>query len=343
MSAARAFLRPAMRRKNLRVVAGAMATSIRLEGRRATGVAYVQGGEVREAVAEREVILAAGAINSPQLLQLSGIGPSAVLRKAGISVVHDLPAVGENLQDHFAWDRVYRTNAPTLNDVLSPWWGKAIAALHYALLRSGPLAASANHAGGFVSVDENAKRPDVQLYFCPLTFESMQAGRRIATQADPFSGICLSVSPCRPTSRGAVTIGSADPDAAPAIRIGGLNSEKDIRTIVAGARLLERLAGTMAMSEIISEELRPGPLREMDALIDDIRARAYSIYHPCGTCRMGPDPRADVVDAQLRVHGVDALRVVDASIFPTIPSGNINAPAIMTGWRGADLVLADRC
>jgi choline dehydrogenase len=122
-----------------------------------------------------------------------------------------------------------------------------------------------------------------------------------------------------------------------------LNSEKDIRTIVAGARLLERLAGTMAMSEIISEELRPGPLREMDALIDDIRARAYSIYHPCGTCRMGPDPRADVVDAQLRVHGVDALRVVDASIFPTIPSGNINAPAIMTGWRGADLVLADRC
>jgi choline dehydrogenase-like flavoprotein len=340
MSAARAFLRPAMRRANLRVVTGALATAVRFDGRKATGVAYTQGGAAHEAVADREVILAAGAINSPQLLQLSGIGPADVLRAIGIDVRHDLPGVGRNLQDHMSWDRVYRTTVPTLNDILYPFVGKARAALRYALRRSGPLATSINQAGGFVAVG-GGSRPDVQIYFCPLTFETMQAGKRLVTQADPFSGLCFSVSPCRPTSRGEVAARSADPSVAPSIRIGGLTTDEDAATILAGARLVGRLAQTRAMSEIIAEQLKPAPQIGDDRLLDDIRARAYSIYHPCGTCRMGPDPNADVVDARLKVHGLQGLRVIDASIFPTITSANINAPAIMTGWRGADMILAE--
>lgn len=347
LSAARAFLRPAMRRPNLRVLTGAAATAIRFAGSRATGVAYLRGGVACEAVANREVIVAAGAINSPQLLQLSGVGPADLLREAGIGVRRDVPAVGRNLQDHLCYDQVYRARVATLNDALSPWWGKALAALRYALLRSGPLSASANHAGGFVQIGADgvpsvAGRPDVQLYMCPLTFETMRADKRIATQADPFPGINLSVSPCRPTSRGSVTIRSADPAAPPAIRIGGLATDDDVATMVAGARFLSRLSATRAMAGIVAAQLKPGPLSDESALVEDIRRRAYSIYHPCGTCRMGPDPAADVVDARLRVHGVENLRVVDASIFPAIPSGNINAPAIMTGWRGAELILDDR-
>ena len=337
MSSARAFLRPAMRRANLRVLTGAQATGIRFDGTRATGVAYRHRGAVVEAAASREVIVSAGAISSPQLLHLSGIGPAALLRDAGIPVRHDLPAVGENLQDHLCWDRVYRARVPTLNNVLHPWHGKARAALRYALFRSGPLSASVNQAGGFVSTQAGGGRPDVQLYFCPLTFESMQTGKRHVTQADPQPGFCLSVSPCRPVSRGRVAIRSSDPAAAPAIEIGGLTRDEDVTTMLAGARLLDRLAQTGAMAGIVAEELRPGAVAD-DALVDDIRRRAYSIYRPCGTCRMGPDARTDVVDARLRVHGLEGLRVADASIFPAMPSGNINAPAIMTGWRGADLI-----
>lgn len=342
MSAARAFLRPAMRRGNLRVVTGAQATRILFEGKRATGAAYRRNGATQEASANREVILAAGAINSPQLLQLSGIGPAEALRAIGIAVHHDLPGVGRNLQDHLSWDRVYRARVPTLNNVLYSWWGKVAAAMRYVVLRSGPLAATVNHAGGFLASDGRGGRPDVQLYFCPLSFETMQVGKRLVTQADSFPGFCLSVSPCRPTSRGSVVLRSPDPFAPPAIRIGGLKTSEDIATMVAGARLLDKIAGTEAMAGLVAEELKPGPVTDDDALAQDIRQRAYSIYHPSGTCAMGPNRRTDVVDARLRVHGLEHLRVVDASVFPAIPSGNINAPAIMTGWHGADLILADR-
>ena len=342
VSAASAYLRPARRRANLRILTGAPVTRVLFEGDRAVAVSYQRGGRTSTARAGREIIIAAGSVNSPQLLQLSGIGPVDVLKACGIEPRRPSPAAGRHLQDHVCYDHVYRANVPSLNDALRPWRGKLMAGLDYLIFRRGPLALSLNQAGGFFRSRPGLARPNMQLYFSPLSYETAPPGKRPLISPDPFSGFCISVSPCRPSSRGHVEIRSADAAVAPAIQLNLLATEEDRSEALEGARFLRRLSAMPALAGVIARELKPGPGAVSDEdLKADIRERAYSVFHPVGTCRMGPDPGSSVVDHCLRVHGVASLRVIDASIFPSLTSGNTNAPAIMVGEKGADLLLQD--
>ncbi len=342
MSAARAYLRPLMGRRNLRVELRALARRVLFNGGRAVGVEYLRHGEPSVALARREVIVAAGAINSPQLLQLSGVGPAWLLAKYGIPIVHDLPAVGENLQDHLCIDHLYRSRQPTLNVDLGTWGGRVRAALRYAAFRRGPLAMSVNQAGGFVRTRKELERPDIQLYFSPLSYTRAPPGKRALMRPDPFPGFLLSAQPCRPASRGHIRIRSADPAVPPELVANSLSASGDLQTLLAGTRFLRQLAATPAFAAVIDEELKPGQAVTSESdLVADLRQRASSVFHPVGTCRMGRDPRGSVVDARLRVHGLAGLRVIDASIFPNLTSGNTNTPTIMVAEKGADLLRQD--
>lgn len=342
MSTARAYIRPARNRTNLRIEQHALATKLLLDGRRVTGVAYRQNGVMREAKARREVILSAGAINTPQLMQLSGIGPVELLKAHGIPVALASEGVGRHMQDHLCIDYLYRSRVPTLNDQLYPWYGKLWHGLRYVLFRRGPLSLGVNQAGGFVRTRPGLAAPNMQLFFSPVSYTKAPKGKRPLMNPDPFPGFLLSAQPTRPTSRGYLEIRSADPDTAPAIHPNYLATEHDVQELLEAAKLLRQFAETPALSAIIEREIEPGPQVTTDAeMIADLRARAATVYHPIGTCRMGPDPSRDVVDARLRVHGLHGLRIADASIFPTLTSGNTNAPAIMVGEKAADLILED--
>ena len=340
-SAADAFLRPALRRTNLRLMGGARVHRILFEGRRAVGVVFEQGGVLLTARARSDVILSAGAVNSPQLLQLSGVGPGALLQQHGIGVVLDQAAVGGQLQDHIAVSYSYESNEPSLNNQLYPWHGKLLAGLRYVLARRGPLSVSVNQCGGFVRSRPGLAQPDQQLYFNPLTYSTAPHGKRPLMNPDPFAGFILSAQPCRPTSRGRIDIASGDPTAAPAIRPNYLSTQADIDAVVAGGKFLQRMLHTKAMRAVIKKPIAPD-LAAMDAgqIVADFRARCGTVFHPVGTCGMGPDLRHAVVDPQLRVHGIAGLRVVDASVFPGITSGNTNGPTIMVAQKAADLILA---
>lgn len=341
-SAATAYLNPARRRGNLSVRSHAHATRILFEGKRAVGVEYRQHGETRRVLARREVIMSAGAVNTPQLLQLSGVGDPALLQSHGIPVVHAAPQIGRNLQDHLGFDYIYESRRPTLNDVLRPWWGRLSVGLRYILARSGPLSMSVNQGGGFFRSGPNRDRPNMQLYFSPLSYTRSVPGTRALMSPDVFPGFIVGVSNCHPTSRGEIAISSADPLAPPSIRPNYLATEHDVTEMLEAARFMRRLSRTSAMQEIIRREIRPGPDTVGDEeMIRDIRQRGGSVFHACGTCAMGVDERSAVVDPRLRVHGLHALRVIDASIFPYITSGNINAPTIMVGEKGAEMTLAD--
>lgn len=341
MSTARAYLRPAMRRKNLRVEQNALARRILFDGKTAIGIAYRQNGIDREVRARREVILAAGAINTPQLLQLSGVGPGDLLRRHGIEVVHYAPGVGRNLQDHLAIDYLYRSKVPTLNNQLHPWSGKLWHSLRYVLTRGGPLSLGVNQAGGFVRSRPGLSRPNMQIFYSPFSYTKAPPGKRPLMYPDPFPGILMGAQATRPTSRGHLEIRSPDPAEAPALHPNYLSTDIDVQEMLEGAKLMRRLACAPALARLIDFEMAPGPhVQTDDDLIEDCRARAGTVYHPVGTCRMGPDAAQDVVDSSLRVHGLAGLRIADASIFPTITSGNTNAPAIMVGERAADLVLS---
>ena len=343
MSAARAFLRPAMRRPNLTVETGAHATRIRFEGRRATGIDYLRDGRPMSARARREVVLSAGAVGSPQLLELSGIGDPAVLSAQGIAVVHANPHVGEHLQDHQGINYTWKAKVPTLNQLLRPWWGKALAGARYLLLRSGPLSMSMNQGGGFFRTSPEHDRPNMQLYFQAFSTVMPRAGERPILSPDPWPGFSIGLSNCRPLSRGAVHIRSADPRAAPRIVVNAFSAGRDVQEMLAAVKFLRVIAAQPALAEVTAEEILPGPACIADdALIDDFRRRSGTVYHPVATCRMGPDPAEAVVDPRLRVHGLAGLRIVDASVFPSVISGNTNAAAIVTGAKGAAMVLADQ-
>jgi choline dehydrogenase len=335
-STAMAFLRPAIRRAHVRLETRAHATRLLFEGRRAKGVEYSKDGGLRVAYASREVIVAGGAVNSPQLLQLSGVGPAARLRELGIPVVADMPEVGENLQDHLGFWYGFRTTQPTLNNELHSPLGKLWAGMKYLLTRTGPLSLSVNHVGAFVRTDPSMTRPNIQVYYIPATF--IAAGIR---NVDSFPAAGIVFSPCRPTSRGSIHIRSRDFREHPAIRPNYLSTELDVREAIDGARYVRRLARTQAMAPFIERELYPWPdERDSKALLERMRAIASTTYHPIGTCIMGV-PGRSVVDQKLRVRGLAGLRVVDASIMPSMISGNTNATAIMIGERGADFLLAD--
>ncbi|PJM67489.1 GMC family oxidoreductase [Achromobacter ruhlandii] len=337
-STAVAYLRPARGRANLRVETGAHAMAILFEGSRACGVRYRQDGQVRTLRARREVILCAGALQSPQLLQLSGVGPAGLLRRFGIGVVRDLPGVGENLQDHLQIRLIYETRRPiTTNDQLRTLHGRAAMGLQWLLFRGGPLAVGINQGGLFCRVDPASATPDTQFHFATLSAD--MAGGKV----HPFSGCTYSVCQLRPSSRGTVRLRSADPFEAPAMQPNYLSTELDRRMTVAAVKYARRLAATEPLAGLMKREFRPGSeVRSDDEILHFCREYGATIFHPSGTAKMGPreDPMA-VVDERLRVHGVSGLRVVDCSIMPTLVSGNTNVPVVMLAERAADFILQD--
>jgi choline dehydrogenase len=341
-SAADAFLRPAMRRPNLTVRTGWTAQRVLLEGSRAVGVEVRAGDGLRTIRARREVLLAAGAVGSPMLLQRSGIGPGALLQAMGIAVLRDNPAVGGGLQDHLGVNYAYRATEPTLNRDLGSWAGRIRAGALFVLSRRGPLSLSVNQMGGLVRSRPDATRPDVQLYFNPLSYTASFAGERPLLRPDPFPGFILSFNPCRPTSAGRVDLADPDPTAPPRIATNYLATNGDVAEALAGARLVARLRETPAMRRLIAAPVGFDPAGQDDAaILADFRDRAGSVFHLCGTCRMAPAHRGGVLDPRLKVHGVEALRVIDASAFPNITSANTNAPTIMLAQRAADLMVAE--
>lgn len=341
-STANAFLHPALKRKNLMLRTKSHATRVLFDGGRAVGIEYLRGGKKHQVKARREVILSGGAINSPQLLMLSGIGDGAALAQHGIAVQSHLPAVGRNLQDHLAVSYFYKVRTATLNDDLHPLLGKARAAMRFAFDRRGPLSLSVNQSGGFVRSDPDAPNVDLQLYFSPVSYTKTPLAARKLLNPDPFSAFLLSFNPCRPTSRGHLELRSGDPLAYPVIQPNYLSTDQDIAEVRAGNRLLRQIAASRPLADMITEELIPGPaVRSEDDQLADFRARADTVYHPTGTCAMGPDAATSVVDARLRVHGTEGLRVIDASIFPNITSGNTNAPTVMVAEKGAAMILED--
>jgi choline dehydrogenase len=342
MSAAKAFLRPAMRRPNVRLFSHAHACRILFDGGRAAGVEIDRGGRRDVVNARREIIVAAGAVNSPQLLQLSGIGPAANLRDLGIAVLRDSPAVGNHLQDHIGINYTYRSRVKTLNDQLRPWWGKLVAGFEFLALGRGPLSLSLNQGGGFMRTRPDLDRPNIQLYLQAISTIQAKSGTRPLLTPDPFSGFSLGLSNCKPASRGSIMARSADPFAPPRIAPNALSAASDVQGMLEGVRFLRRLAAQPALRDIIEAELAPGPdVIGDEALIADFRARSGTVYHPVGTCRMGQNPTQAVVDARLRVHGVEGLRVADASVFPSLISGNTNAAVMMVAVRAAAMMLED--
>jgi choline dehydrogenase len=342
MSAARAFLRPAMKRKNVSVETNAFATRILFDGKRATGVEYEKNGRIIKVHAGREVIVSAGSVNSPQLLQLSGVGPAPLLQALGIPVVLENSNVGANLQDHVGVNYTYRANVPTLNTILRPWWGKAMVGARYLLTGRGPLSQSINNAGGFFRTDPSQPRPNMQLYFQAFSTVIPKAGERPILAPDPWPGFSIGLSNARPSSRGEIMIRSKNPRDYPKIVANAYSTNHDVEEMLAAVKFVRRIAAMPAMAAVIDAEVLPGPALQSDTeLVDDFRKRSGTVYHPVSTCRMGPDPARAVVDPRLKVHGIEGLRVIDASIFPDNIAGNTNAPSIMTGWKGASLVLED--
>jgi choline dehydrogenase len=338
-SAAKAYLRLPAGRRNFEIVTAAHATRLLIEGGRAAGVEYRTPGGLKRARAAREVILASGVYGSPQLLQLSGLGPAALLRAKGIPVIRDMPGVGANLHDHFNTYLVWRATRPvTMNLLTMSLARRLFAALEYALARSGPMATNGICAGAFIRSDPRFERPDLQInMFAWSAIERTKSGIR----PHPFSAFTLSPVHLRPEGRGSVRIKSPDPLAPPEIRFNFLRSESDFRALVAGMRLCRKIAAQPALAPFVAEEVLPGPALQSEAELEaDIRARGVSNFHPVGTRRMGGDADA-VVDPRLRVYGVKGLRVADASIMPQIVAGNTNAPAIMIGEKAADMILED--
>ena len=335
-STARGYLKQAGNRSNLTVFTRATARRILFEGQRAVGVRFRRGNRDIDVIARREVLLCAGAVQSPQLLQLSGVGPAALLKAHGVALVADLPGVGQNLQDHLQTRVMFKCRKPiTTNDELRTLRGRLRVGLEWLFFRRGPLAVGIQQGGMFTRALPEAATADIQFHFGTLTAE-LTAGK-----PHDFSGFTMSVCQLRPSSRGTVNIQSNDPDQPPAMQPNYLSTAHDRAVRVAALRVLRKLAATQAMAPYIEEEYRPGSKVQSDAeLLEFERSHGVTAFHPVGTCKMGNDAQA-VVDDRLRVHGISALRVVDASIMPTLVSGNTNAPTIMIAEKAADMILMD--
>jgi len=342
MSAARGWLQPARKRSNFHLEVNAQVVRLEVNDRKISGVSYRKNGRLCTASARREIVLASGAIGTPQLLMVSGIGPGRSLRQLGIDVRHELPAVGQHMQDHFAYDMHFRSRVPTMNQQIGSWYGKLRAGLQYYLLRSGPLSSGTTHAGGFVKSAPSREKANLQLYFSPLTRDAEPGSPGRMAQADAYAAFSIGACNTRPKSRGQVSLRSDDVNDAPLIQFNFLDDRDDLVEMIEGARVLRALAETPALQKIIDREYLPGPDAVSDADLEhDIRARGYSIYHPCGTCRMGPEISSAVVNSRLKVHDVEGLRIADASILPFVVTGNLNAPSMMIGQRASEIILED--
>ncbi|HYM30679.1 MAG TPA: choline dehydrogenase [Candidatus Cybelea sp.] len=336
MSTAHTYLRPARRRANLHIVTEAVTLRVMLEGTRCVGVVYERAGQAVEARAGREVILCAGAVASPQLLELSGIGRPEVLRTHGIAVRHELPAVGENFRDHLIERIQWKVTVPSVS-YNTRAHGVALAgeALRYLFTRGGFFSLPSAPMLAFLKTRPELETPDVQMHIVPYVIKNPKK-----RQLHHFPGMTMACYQLRPESLGSIHIRSADPRDQPAIRFNFLADPIDRRTMVDGFRMMRRIVETRPMDKYRGAEFSPGPdIQSDDEILDWIRRNSETAFHPIGTCRMGPGPNA-VVDDHLRVHGLAGLRVADASIFPTMPSGNTNAPSIMVGEKAADMIRA---
>ncbi len=339
LSASKAFLHPVARRRNLTVVTEAQVTRLRLQGRRAAGLEFVRAGERQFAEARVETVLAAGSIGTTQILQLSGIGPAALLQRHGIAVAHELPGVGENLQDHLQLRMGFKVqNVLTLNKLANSWIGKAKMALEYALFRTGPLTMAPSQLGGFTRSSPEHVTPNIEYHVQPLTLD------KFGEPLHRFPAFTASVCNLRPTSRGHIRIKTAEFRDAPEIQLNYLSTAEDQRVAADSLRLTRRIVQAPALARYSPDEFLPGPKVQSDAEL--VRAAGdigTTIFHPIGTCRMGrADDPAAVVDSRLRLRGIERLRVVDASIMPTITSGNTAAPVMMIAERGAEMLRQDR-
>jgi len=339
-STATAYLRPARNRASLVVRPNAQATRVVIENGTATGVTYISGGISRSARARGEVIVSGGVFNSPQILQLSGIGPADLLQRMGIEVIRDVPAVGNHLQDHFYVRLAYRCTRPvTMNELANSLPRKILATARYMLFKSGPLAANGVTAGAFARSDPRLERPDLQFNFSPFSYASRGPSGAVAHD---FPGFSLSAVHLRPDARGTVLLKSPDPLVPPAIRFNFLQTQYDIQALIVGMRMVRAFTKQPSLASYVAEEIVPGSSVSSDAEFEEsIRRNALSNLHPVGTCRMGLEGSDSVVDPRLRVHGVGRLRVVDAAIMPTVPAGNTNAPTIMIAEKAAAMILED--
>ena len=336
-STARGFLRPAMKRGNLRVLTHAHTDGLILDGKRVTGVRFTHKGRAMRAEAGGEVLLSAGAINSPKILELSGIGRPDLLSGMGITPLHELSGVGENLQDHLQARPVFKTDLSTINIEVSNFFKQGMIALEYALKRSGPMAMAASLGTGFLKTEPHMDVPDIQFHIQPFSATHPADGPH------KFSAFTASVLQLRPESTGHLALKSANWWDHPAIHPNYLATQTDQRTIVRGIQVARRIAEFSPLKEHILEEFAPGrdvAYDDYDGTLEWARNTAVTIYHPTGTCKMGQDDMS-VVDARLRVRGITGLRVADCSIMPTIVSGNTNAPAIMIGEKVSDMMLED--
>ena len=335
-STAKAFLRPAQKRPNLTVIKRAHCQRLLLEGKRVVGVEYRRGEQREQVRANLEVLLSSGAIGSPQILQCSGIGDPEHLKEVGVECRHALPGVGENLQDHLQVRLVFKTRCRTLNDEVRHPLKKLAVGTQYVLTRTGPLTLAASQVCVFTKSREGLDRPDIQFHMQPLSADKPAEG------VHPFSAFTSSVCQLRPTSRGSIRITSPDPAVYPSIQPNYLSTDEDCRVAVDAIKVARRIAEQAPLASVITEEYVPGTQYQSDEeLLEAARQYSQTIYHPAGTCKMGHDPMA-VVDDQLRVHGLEGLRVVDASIMPVIVSGNTNAPTIMIAEKAADMIKAAR-
>ncbi|HEY1311564.1 MAG TPA: GMC oxidoreductase, partial [Pseudolabrys sp.] len=340
-SAARGFLKPVLNRKNLRLETGCLVEGLQFSGKRATGVRWRQNGDARNARCRGEIIMAAGSIGSPQILMLSGVGPAADLSKLGISVLADRPGVGANLHDHLQLRTIYKvTGIRTLNEMYSSLLERAWMGANYALFRRGPLTMAPSQLGAFTKSDPSLDRANLQYHIQPLSLD------KFGEPLHPFPAFTASVANVRPTSRGTLKLKSADPVDAPAISPNYLATPEDQRVAANSIRITRRIVAQPALQPYSPQEYLPGPqVRDDDeaALVKSAGDIGTTIFHPVGTARMGrsDDARA-VVDARLRVIGIDGLRVIDASVMPSITSGNTNSPTMMIAEKGAAMVLEDR-
>ncbi len=331
-STAKGFLKPAKKRDNLTVITDALTSRVRFDGKKATGIEYIKNGRKHSVSANCEIILSAGAIGSPQILQCSGIGDGNLLQSLGIPVVHDQYYVGKNLQDHLQIRAVYKTHEQTLNDELNSWWKRIKVGLQYAAFRTGPLTLAASQVTIFTRSSPDVDRPDIQFHMQPLSADKPGEG------VHDFSAFTASVCQLRPESRGEINITSPDATDYPSIQPNYLSTELDLRTAVNGLKVARKIVAAPSLAPHIIDEYVPGYKYETDTELEEaVRKYSQTIYHPAGTCKMGNDSSA-VVDDQLRVRGIDNLRVVDASVMPEIVSGNTNAPTVMIAEKASDMI-----
>jgi len=337
-SSYRSFLNKKIRnRKNLTIITNTQVSKVLFKNKKAIGVQCIESNanKDRNIYANSEVIISAGSISSPQILQLSGIGDEQHLKRLGINVIHNNPAVGKNLQDHLQVRMVFKTNTRTLNDELNTWWKKALIGLQYMLFRTGPLTLSASQVYAFTNTSLDGSRPNIQFHMQPLSADKPGDG------VHPFSAFTMSICNLRPESRGEVKINSSDPTQLPKIIPNYLSTDSDKKIAIDSIKVARKIADADSLKKYILEEYVPGPAFESDEeLLEAAKNNSQSIYHPVGTCKMGNDIDS-VVDEKLKVHGVSGLRVVDASIMPELVSGNTNAPTMMIAEKASEMILAD--